>query len=1219
MTLVKSLLDLPTQIRKGDFVLKLSEGIARPAETVASYVVTPALAGSFDQALGLVASALRDGRSVAAFLHGSFGSGKSHFMALLSLMLDGAEEAWRVPELHPFRRKYEFIGKAKLLQLRFHMVGHSGDLEDAIFARYVGYVREHHPEADLPGLFADEQLFADAERLCAELGDDAFFAPMNAGTTVAEGWGALGQAALWSRERFDQARQSADPAERASLFNALVKTRFGSFAQESRAFVDLDSGLATMASHAAGLGYHGIVLFLDELVLWLAGRASDAAWLHTEAQKMVKLVEAQESRRAIPFVSLIARQRDLAEMVGDTYAGAENLRLRESLQWGKGRYDIVTLEDRNLPAIVERRVRKPKDAEAEKALGRGFEELKRAAGVSWDTLLGQQDADAFKKLYPFSPALVEALVALSNSLQRERTAIKLLMEILVEHIENLKLGEVVGVGELFDVLAGGEDTADGIMRSRFEAAKQLYRYQLLPVIQQSNGTTTEARCQRLRPDHPTRLGCANCPERACHSDNQLAKTLIIAALVPEVPALKNLTVTRLVRLNHGALKVPIPGTEANLALGRIKDWASQVGQAHIGDGADPKIWVDLEGVDLKPILDQGRSFDSDGARQRVLRDLLFEAMGVAKIADTGKDHVVDWRGSRRLGHIRFANVRTLGPEQLRCPDDHDWNLVVDFPFDKPGHGPNDDEAALEAFVQQGVGTWTLVWLPSFFSKAMNDLLGELVIVEQILESTATLRGFISHLSVESQGRARVDLDSLRSQKRARLMQALEQAYGLAAAREGDLDESQSVEKHLRVLKPGVQLQPDLAANLNSAVDQYISALLAARYPRHPHLSHKLTKQRVELLVAQFGELVDSEDKSVSLDRELHEELAGTLGLLGLVHTPEGRARLREDSTLQQLENKRRQLGVDPPTVGQLRAWMDENRKMGLKLEAEDLVVRCYARSAARTLVRLGKPFGLTPGQPLPDDVELEKPELPSHADWAAALNMAGHTFGITLAGKALHADNLKRFEALLQKALEPAVGPCTALPPLLHKRGVELGVPDQADRSVTARSADALCAGLADKAVVQQVTLLAHFEPHTSSKAVGESIVHAPAVARVLGEELVFGVFGLLRAKHETLAGAAELLEQAAQALRQDELNLALAPRLRALAEEGQRLLQPKDVAVVAATGKALLVHTTLTGKGGEAVRERLKKALAEVESALAEADELELSGELVLRGRKKP
>lgn len=59
----------------------------------------------------------------------------------------------------------------------------------------------------------------------------------------------------------------------------------------------------------------------------------------------------------------------------------------------------------------------------------------------WDALLlGAQygdagigsDAAAFRKLYPFSPALVATLVALSQALQRERTALKVMTELLVD-------------------------------------------------------------------------------------------------------------------------------------------------------------------------------------------------------------------------------------------------------------------------------------------------------------------------------------------------------------------------------------------------------------------------------------------------------------------------------------------------------------------------------------------------------------------------------------------------------------------------------------------------------------------------------------------------------------------------------------------------------------------------------------------------------------------
>ena len=79
-TYIKDLIDIPEHVHAGDFVLKLAEGVNRADDTLRQYVVTPQLADCFDQALALVRGALTDGTSKGAYLHGSFGSGKSHFM-----------------------------------------------------------------------------------------------------------------------------------------------------------------------------------------------------------------------------------------------------------------------------------------------------------------------------------------------------------------------------------------------------------------------------------------------------------------------------------------------------------------------------------------------------------------------------------------------------------------------------------------------------------------------------------------------------------------------------------------------------------------------------------------------------------------------------------------------------------------------------------------------------------------------------------------------------------------------------------------------------------------------------------------------------------------------------------------------------------------------------------------------------------------------------------
>lgn len=78
MTMLRDLIEIPERVHAGDFVLNLSAGITQPS-TVRDYVVTPQVADAFDDALGLIKSAVETRASRAAYLDGSFGSGKSHF------------------------------------------------------------------------------------------------------------------------------------------------------------------------------------------------------------------------------------------------------------------------------------------------------------------------------------------------------------------------------------------------------------------------------------------------------------------------------------------------------------------------------------------------------------------------------------------------------------------------------------------------------------------------------------------------------------------------------------------------------------------------------------------------------------------------------------------------------------------------------------------------------------------------------------------------------------------------------------------------------------------------------------------------------------------------------------------------------------------------------------------------------------------------------------
>ena len=226
--------------------------------------------------------------------------------------------------------------------------------------------------------------------------------------------------------------------------------------------------------------------------------------------------------------------------------------------------------------------------------------------------------------------------------------------------------------------------------------------------------------------------------------------------------------------------------------------------------------------------------------------------------------------------------------------------------------------------------------------------------------------------------------------------------------------------------------------------------------------------------------------------------------------------------------------------------------------------------------------------------------------------MAGRVFGIALPGKALHADNLKRFEAAVAAKLAELARPAEQLPAALERWAPALDVALDADRLATARSAAALVAALQAGSPVEP---LATYAPQTSAPAVARSLATAKANLGVLGETLVFGQLDNLRSRPD-IEGAHELILRAAAVVRQDEAIEPLAQRLRALAEEAQRLLAPK---VVAKPRGKLILRRAIAATGATAVRAELAKLTAELERALAEAgDEVELSGELVVLAKDR-
>ncbi len=1155
---LRDLLDLPQEVIKSDFVVKLTDGVERPKTLLRDYAITPNIAFAFDQALSLVQAAVRDRASAATYVHGSFGSGKSHFMAVLSLLLANDAVAWEQPELHALHDKHAWVRERNLLRLHLHMTG-AASLEERLFRAYVDAARRLHPTAPVPPLFGDRELFDNARALRADVGDAAFFAKLSAREGAAdddEGWGELQAVERWDAARFERACESEDLDERGRLFDALVRTWFPAFTGQAQRWVDVDAGLGVVSRHAHALGYHGVVVFFDELILWLTSLASDRGRLNAEVQKLAKLVEAQDLRRPVAIVGFAARQRDIAEMVGHQFVGADAALLTDTLKFWEGRFETIKLEDRNLPAIIRRRVVRPRDDDARARLEQGFAELlRKLSQADKSTLMGDLgDERAFRELYPFSPALVEALVAMSAFLQRDRTALKVLVELLVEHLEDFQFGRLVPVGDLFDVLAGGEEPMDGAMRSRWQDAKRLYQSDLLPVIQAKHGTGTAQRCQRLRDDHRPELGCSNCREAACRADNRLLKTLLLAALVPEVPVLRGLTVSRLVQLNHGTLREIIPGTAFQQAAGRLRDYAGQVGKVRVGDESNPRVWAVLGGIDLKPILDAASTFDTQGARKARLRELLFRALEFKHVEASPVEHEVEWRGFTRKGLVHYGNVREMDRAQFEVPAGYDFRVVIDFPFDEPSRTPQEDEARIVDLKDRGLVSNTVVWLPSFFSDRVQRELGELVVLERILEGDGW-RKHLEHLRTDDQLRARDELDSLRNQKKNRILRALDVAYGIRTPDQDTLDPSRRVDRHFHIFVPETQLPMTAETQLGPALTAVIRGLLEARYPRHPAFDHEagVTRKRLDDALRKVQEVAAADNQRAAVDKA--DARAFDVGArLGFLHVNDASATLRTERSLR-VEHELRDRGVDSPEVRDVRKAMDPEGLTGMTPELRDFCVLAWAAVTGRELYRDDLAVKETPALGrLPDDLVLVRPRLPDGAAWLKALTLLGELFGVGTHGlKTCSGRSLRRLAELCESKRQEALAERADAVADALARWQHLAPSEAWHRRETAESAATLLSILATRDPVALVEALAAFTPRTSATALAKHLRGARAMLAVLDKGFFLNTFDALAASDAPEAKA--LAAKVADALRHDELTVALAPRLEALATEAQAIL----------------------------------------------------------------
>jgi hypothetical protein len=686
----------------------------------------------------------------------------------------------------------------------------------------------------------------------------------------------------------------------------------------------------------------------------------------------------------------------------------------------------------------------------------------------------------------------------SSALQRERTALKIMLQLLVNRRDTLRLGDVIPLGDLWDVVAHGDEAFTDVMRVNFENAKRLYQTKLLPMLEQQHDIDLEVDRERAKSNKEIGEKL-----QRFENDDRLVKSLLLSALVHGVDTLKNMTCTKLAALNHGTIRSRIAGREHQVVAQKLRTWVDLSGGViHLSDDpVNPTVSIQLSGVETESIIEAARAYDNPGNRQQKIKLILFKSLDIPEQDDMFIGHTHWWRGSKRSCDVLFTNVRTLTDESLRSSSG-DWKLIIDFPFDSEGHSPNEDVDRLERFREKNERQQTIVWLPSIFSPRTQTELGKLVIIDRLLLGN-NLDQYAKHLSLQDRETARLLLKNQQSALSSRLLQIVEAAYAIRSEpTPGSLDTAYDMsESHFQSLYPSLQLQRPVGATLGEALTHLLDQALTHQYPKHPQFGQEIKygKDLKQVLEVCQQAARSTDGRYFVEDKAIRQKLKNIcnpldLGQMSETHFVLGSFWKNHFDRLHFASNQ------PHPSVADLRQYTDQPEERGLPTEIENLLILVYADQTNRSFVLHGSNY--SPGlDDLPNELALQEQTLPDSKDWEESVTRVAEIMGHAIP-RLLNASNLAMLAEKVNGTITEFKADCDSLPDRLQLVLKNLGVSEadapKADRVRTAKAVKALLATCESKEPTALVGAFAQARVETSTTAMGKSLKSAAAVLACL-------------------------------------------------------------------------------------------------------------------------
>ena len=392
----------------------------------------------------------------------------------------------------------------------------------------------------------------------------------------------------------------------------------------------------------------------------------------------------------------------------------------------------------------------------------------------------------------------------------------------------------------------------------------------------------------------------------------------------------------------------------------------------------------------------------------------------------------------------------------------------------------------------------MCWLPAFFTDTTQSQLGDLVVLEHVLD-VERFDQYAGHLSAVDRQSAKGQLENQRRQLRQSIRHAINQAYGISAADPAVIDDSHPPASRFPTLMSNLVVAPPVETDLASAFEALVDQMLSRSYPAHPAFGREIKRNDLKKVQVEVRRLFDDPNDRIVPEQGLRPLLREVATPLRLGQQGE-QGFVRDDYWLHRFVRLIESHQDGPVTVGHLRASFDEPAKMGLTTDVGDLVILSVCDEMGYGFTRYGGPY---PGEigNLANDLELHLQQLPDTDDWVEAIRRAGVIFGISAGARTLTPGNVADFASqVLNVASEYQPHP-EALVAALETRAARYDVDGEAKRLRTAAAAAALVEQLTNARPGDVPAVLARADIATTEQAVRRSLTTARQVCELVDEE----------------------------------------------------------------------------------------------------------------------